>query len=71
VYRPRRHLDAGSPDAIAAYLAERAEAGLTYESIDMAWSAITYHHHRQGQQDPMADLTVHRMRRCRRCPPPC
>lgn len=52
-----------SPEAIAAYLVERAEAGLSYGTIDLACSAISHHHHRQGFSDPMGDITLRRVRR--------
>ena len=51
------------PEAVAAYLAERAEAGLSYGSIDMACSAIAHQHHQEGVPDPMTDVTLRRVRR--------
>lgn len=51
------------PDAVAAYLAECAEAGLSYGTIDLACSAIAYHHRRHGMPDPMADIMLRRVRR--------
>jgi integrase len=51
------------PDAICAYLAERAETGIGYGSIDLACSAIGYQHRHDGLPDPTADPTVRRVRR--------
>lgn len=51
------------PDALAAYLAERAETGLTYASIDVACCAIAYRHRQHGLLDPTSDPTVRRVRR--------
>lgn len=52
-----------SPEAIAAFLAERAESGISYGTIDLACSAIAFQHHEEGLPDPMMDLTVRRVRR--------
>jgi integrase len=52
-----------SPETVAAYLAERAEAGLSYGSIDLACSAIGHRHRQHGFPDPTTDLTVRRVRR--------
>jgi hypothetical protein len=46
-------------DALAAYLAERAEEGLTYASIDVACCAVSYRHRQHGLTDP----TLRRVRR--------
>ena len=51
------------PDAFAAYLAERAEEGLTYASIDVACCAVAYRHRQHGLSDPTTDPTVRRVRR--------
>ena len=51
------------PDALAAYLAERAEEGLTYASIDVACCAVAYRHRQHGLSDPTTDPTVRRVRR--------
>lgn len=51
------------PDALAAYLAERAEEGLTYASIDIACCAVSYRHRQHGLSDPTADPTLRRVRR--------
>ncbi|MDP9443035.1 MAG: hypothetical protein M3P83_01255 [Actinomycetota bacterium] len=51
------------PGAVAAYLAERAEAGLSYGSIDLACSAIAYQRHQEGVPDPTTDVTLRRVRR--------
>ena len=52
-----------SPETVAAYLAERAEAGLSHGSIDLACSAIAHRHRQHGVADPTTDLTVRRVRR--------
>jgi hypothetical protein len=51
------------PEAICAYLAERAEAGLSYGSIDLTCCAIGYRHRHDGLTDPTADPLVRRVRR--------
>ena len=51
------------PDALAAYLAERAEEGLTYASIDVACCAVSYRHRQLGLSDPTTDATLRRVRR--------
>ena len=51
------------PDAICAYLAERADSGIGYGPIDLACSAIGYQHRHDGLPDPTADPTVRRVRR--------
>ncbi|MEO5745575.1 MAG: hypothetical protein ABIQ53_13440, partial [Terracoccus sp.] len=51
------------PDALAAYLAERAEEGLTYASIDVACCAVSYRHRQHGLTDPTTDPTLRRVRR--------
>jgi integrase len=51
------------PKAVAAYLAERAEAGLSYASIDVACCAISYRHRQDGLVDPTTDPTLRRVRR--------
>ena len=52
-----------APEAIAAYLAERAESGLCFGTLDGACSAIAHRHHEEGLADPTADVTVRRVRR--------
>ena len=52
-----------TPEALAAYLAERAEAGLSYGTLDLACSAVAYQHHQAGMPDPTADITLRRVRR--------
>ena len=52
-----------SPEALAAYLAERAEAGLSYGTLDAACSAISYQHQQEGLPDPTTDITLRRVRR--------
>ncbi len=51
------------PRALAAYLAERAESGLCYGTLDGACSAIAHRHHQEGLVDPTADPVVARVRR--------
>ena len=51
------------PEVLAADLAERAEAGLSYGTLDLACSAIAYQHHQEGLLDPTADITLRRVRR--------
>ena len=43
--------------ALAAFLAERAEAGLSYGTIDLTCSAIAHQHHQEGLPDPTTDMT--------------
>jgi hypothetical protein len=52
-----------SPEALAAFLAERAEAGLTFGTLDGYCSGIAHPHHQQGLPDPTADIVVRRVRR--------
>jgi len=52
-----------APEALAAYLAVRAEAGLSYGTLDLACSAITYQHQQEGFPDPTTDITLRRVRR--------
>ena len=52
-----------APQAVAAFLVERAETGLTYGSIEMAFSAITHAHQREGLPAPATDITLRRVRR--------
>lgn len=61
----RRGIDSlpAPPEAVAAFLAERAEAGVSYGSIDLACSAIAFWHKEKGLPDPMADLMLRRVRR--------
>ncbi|WP_169799247.1 tyrosine-type recombinase/integrase [Nocardioides jensenii] len=51
------------PDALAAFLAERAEAGLTFGTLDGYCSGIAHRHHQEGLADPTADAVVRRVRR--------
>jgi integrase len=51
------------PEALAAYLAERAEDGLSYASIDLTCCAISYRHRQHGLIDPTTDPTLRRVRR--------
>ena len=55
-----------SPEALAAFLAERAEAGLTFGTLDGYCSGIAHRHHQQGLPDPTADVVVRRVRRGQR-----
>lgn len=52
-----------APEAICAYLTERAEAGLGYGSVEMALAAIGERHRRAGLDDPTHDPTLKRVRR--------
>lgn len=51
------------PEAVAAFLAERAEAGLHFSTLDAYCSGIAYRHHQEGLADPTADFLVRRVRR--------
>src|SRR3546814_9396188 len=52
-----------SPEARAAFLTERAEAGLTFGTLDGYCSGIAYRHLQEGLSDPTADAVVRRVRR--------
>jgi len=52
-----------APEALAAFLAERAEAGLTFGTLDGYCSGIAHRHLQQGLSDPTADVVVRRVRR--------
>ncbi len=54
------------PEALAAFLAERAEAGLTFGTLDGYCSGIAHRHHQEGFADPTAAAVVRRVRRGRR-----
>lgn len=51
------------PDALAAYLTERAEAGLCNGTLDGDCAAIAHRHHQEGLSDPTAAAVVRRVRR--------
>ena len=51
------------PHALAAYLTERAEAGLCYGTMDGDCAAIAHRHHQEGLSDPTAAAVVRRVRR--------
>lgn len=51
------------PEALAAFLAERAEAGLTFGTLDGYCSGIAHRHHQEGFADPTAAAVVRRLRR--------
>ncbi len=51
------------PEALAAFLAERAEAGLHFSTLDAYCSGIAYRHRQEGLADPTADFLVRRVRR--------
>ena len=51
------------PESLAADLAERAEAGLSFGTLDGYCSAIAHRHHQEGLPDPTADVLVRRVRR--------
>ena len=52
-----------APEALAAYLAERADSGICSGTLDGACSAIAQRHHQDGLSDPTADPLVARVRR--------
>ena len=45
------------------FLTERAEAGLTFGTLDGYCSGIAHRHHQDGLSDPTADVVVRRVRR--------
>lgn len=51
------------PDALAAYLTQRAEAGLCNGTLDGDCAAIAHRHHQEGLGDPTAAAVVRRVRR--------
>ena len=51
------------PESLAAFLTERAEAGLSFGTLDGYCSAIAHRHHQEGLPDPTADVLVRRVRR--------
>lgn len=51
------------PEAIAAFLTERAEAGVHFSTLDCYCSGIAYRHRQEGLPDPTADFLVRRVRR--------
>lgn len=51
------------PEALAAFLAERAEAGLHFSTIDAYCSSIAHRHGQEGLADPTAHPVVRRVRR--------
>jgi integrase len=53
----------GDPDALAAYLTERAEAGLCNGTLDGDCAAIAHRHHQEGLGNPAAAAVVRRVRR--------
>jgi integrase len=52
-----------APEALAAFLAERAEAGLTFGTLDGYCSGIAHRHHQERLPDPTANVVVRRVRR--------
>src|ERR687898_3554833 len=54
---------AASPEALAAFLTDRDEAGLTFGTLDGYCSGIAHRHHQEGLPDPTADFVVRRVRR--------
>lgn len=52
-----------APEALAAFLTERAEAGLCFGTLDGYCSAIAHRHHQEDLPDPTADVLVRRVRR--------
>ena len=51
------------PDALAAYLTERAESGLCNGTLDGDCAAIAHRHHQEGLGDPTTATVVRRVRR--------
>jgi hypothetical protein len=51
------------PEALAAFLAERAEAGLHFTTLDAYCSGIAHRHGQEGLSDPTAHVVVRRVRR--------
>lgn len=51
------------PDAIAVYVTERAVAGIGYGSLELACSAIAYHHRTAGPANTTADPSLRRVLR--------
>lgn len=51
------------PEAVAAFLAERAEAGVHVSTLDCYCSGIAHRHRQEGMADPTADFLVGRVRR--------
>lgn len=51
------------PEAVAAFLAERAEAGIHFSTLDCYCSGIAHRHRQEGLADPTADFLVRRVRR--------
>lgn len=51
------------PDALAAYITERAEAGLCNGTLDGDSAAIAHRHRQEGLSDPTAAAVVQRVRR--------
>lgn len=60
---PRTRAAAADPHAPAAYLTERAEAGLSNGTLDGDCAAIAHRHHRAGVGDPTNTAIVRRVRR--------
>lgn len=50
-------------EPLAAFLAERAESGICFGTLDGYCSAIAHRHHQEGLPDPTADVVVRRVRR--------
>jgi hypothetical protein len=51
------------PEAVAAFLAERAEAGVHFSTLDCYCPGIAHRHRQEGLTDPTADVLVRRVRR--------
>jgi len=52
-----------TPAAVCAYLTERAAAGVSVPTLDLACSAIAYQHRNRGAADPVTHPAVRRVRR--------
>lgn len=53
----------GDPTGLCAYLAERAETGITVATLNVACSAIGHVHRSHGLADPVAHESVRQVRR--------
>jgi hypothetical protein len=52
-----------APEALAAHLAERAEPGICFGTLDGYCAAIGHRHLQEGLSDPTAEVVVRRVRR--------
>lgn len=49
---------AGTAGSVAAFLAERAEEGVHFSTLDCYCSGIAHRHRQEGLADPTADFLV-------------